>query len=514
MYLTQGLHRAVQQCPQKTATLYAGRRHDYRTLTDRVARVAGGLRALGVAPGDRVAMLALNSDRYIEYFLGAWWCAAVANPVNTRWSAHEIAYSLNDCDSRVLFVDDAFAGLVPQIRAQVPGLREVVFTGDGAVPPGLIGYEDWLAAAPAVPDARAQGEALAAILYTGGTTGFPKGVMLSHGNLWSSAVARLAEVSNARDGVTLLAAPFFHVAGLGRLVSQTVVGATSIVEPQFRVDSVMSAIETHAVQDVMLVPSVLQMMLDHPEFRPERLRSLQRIVHGASAMPPALLERAMQTLPHVDFVCSYGMTETSAVVTLNGPVRWDTRHQFEGVLHAVGRAGFGCEIRIVGPDGQDVPTGEVGEIVVRGPGVMQGYWNKPDETAAALRDGWMHTGDGGRLDERGYVHIADRLKDMIITGGENVYSGEVESALLLHPGVATCAVVGVPHPQWGEAVHAAVVLREGHTVEAEALREHCRQRLAGYKCPKTMDFVPALPLSAAGKVLKRQLREQYKALYA
>lgn len=509
MYLTQGLHRALQQCPERTATIFSGRHHSFRTFGDRVARLAGALRTLGVQPGDRVAMLAHNADRYAEFFLAVWWAGAVANPVNTRWSAAEIAYSLNDCESAVLLVDDAFAAQVPAIRQQTTVVRTVVHAGDAAEPAGMLSYEALLQAAAPMPDAGRQGDDLAAILYTGGTTGFPKGVMLSHANLWAAAVARLAELSMPPEGISLLVAPLFHVAGLGRLVTQIVIGATSVIEPVFRADAVLDAIERHRVSDVMLVPSMLQTLLDHPAFDAARLRSLQRVVHGASPMPPALLDRAMQALPHVGFIASYGMTETSAVVSLNGPITLATRARCDKVLRSVGRAGYGCEVRIVDGEGRPVPPGTVGEIAVRGPGVMLGYWNKPAETAGALRDGWLFTGDGAWMDGSGYLHVVDRLKDMIISGGENVYSAEVEAALMLHPAVASCAVIGVPSEQWGEAVHAVVVLRPGCQADEQALRDHCRSRLAGYKCPKALDFIEALPLSAAGKVLKNRLREPF-----
>jgi long-chain acyl-CoA synthetase len=511
MYLTQGLHRALQQCPERTATIFAGQHHSFRTFGDRVARLASALRTLGVQPGDRVAMLAHNSDCYAEFFLAVWWAGAVANPVNTRWSAAEIAYSLNDCESAVLLVDDAFAAQVPAIRQQATVVRTVVHTGDADISEaeGMLSYEALLQAATPMTDAGRRGDDLAVILYTGGTTGFPKGVMLSHANLWSAAVARLAELPNPSEGISLLVAPLFHVAGLGRLVSQIVIGATSVIEPVFRADTVLNAIEQHGVNDVVLVPSMLQMLLDHPAFEPTRLRSLQRIVHGASPMSPALLDRAMQALPHVGFITSYGMTETSAVVSLNGPIAQAARSRFDKVLRSVGRAGYGCEVRIVDGQGQPVPPGTVGEITVRGPGVMLGYWNKPAETACALRDGWLYTGDGAWMNDSGYLHVVDRLKDMIISGGENVYSAEVEAALMLHPAVASCAVIGVPSEQWGEAVHAVVVLRPGCQADEQALRAHCRTRLAGYKCPKAVDFMAALPLSAAGKVMKNRLREPF-----
>lgn len=513
-YITQGLHRAVQQFPQRTATVFGERRHAFHALADRVARLARILRAQGLQQGDRVAVLAQNSDRYVEAFLAVWWAGAAVNPVNTRWSVPEIVFSLQDCQSSLLLVDEVYASQAAAVAVQVPCLRAVLYIGDGEAPAGMLPAEVLIGRSEPLPDAVRQGNDLAAILYTGGTTGFPKGVMLSHANLWSAAVARLAELPNAAQSISLLTTPLFHVAGLGRLVSQIVIGATSVIEPVFRPDTVLEALERHGVNDVVLVPSMLQMLLDHPGFDAARLRSLQRIVHGAAPMPLALLQRAMEALPQVGFIGSYGMTETSAVVSLNGPFTWATRAPHAAVLASVGRAGFGCEVRITGADGRPQPPGVVGEICVRGPGVMQGYWNRPEETATALRDGWLFTGDGAWMDEAGYIHVVDRIKDMIITGGENVYSAEVEAVLMQHPAVAQCAVIGVPSRQWGEAVHAVVVPRPGHTPGADELRAHCRQSLAGYKCPKTVGLVDALPLSAAGKVLKNRLRAAVTARVA
>jgi long-chain acyl-CoA synthetase len=509
MYLTQGLHRAAQHAPEKPATVFGGRSRSFRELAERVARVAALLRRLGVKSGDRVAILAHNSDTYVELLLGIWWAGAVAAPVNSRWSVAEIAYSLNDCGSSLLVVDDAFLPLVDAIRTAADTVRRVVHVGESPTEEGILTYEACLQSCEPVADMRRGGDELAAILYTGGTTGFPKGVMLSHANLWCGAVTRLAETFSPSDSVALMVTPLFHVSGLFRLVMQLVLGATNVIEPQFRPEEAIQAIEQHGVTDVVLVPSMVQMLLDHPAFDAERLRSLQRISCGGAPVPPALLDRAMQALPHVGFCGSYGMTETSGVVSVLGPVSEADRARLGNVLRSVGRVNLGAELRVVDVDGCDLPAGAVGEVVLRGPAVMQGYWNKPAETAAALRDGWLHTGDAAWRDEAGHLYVVDRLKDMVITGGENVYSAEVEAALMSHPGVAACAVIGVPSSQWGEAVHAVVMLRPEVTADAHALREHCRTRLAGYKCPKSFDFVDSLPLSAAGKVLKNRLRDDY-----
>ncbi|KQP19382.1 hypothetical protein ASF45_24755 [Pseudorhodoferax sp. Leaf265] len=509
MYLTQVLHRAVQQVPDKPATICAGRSRSFRQLAERASRVAGMLRGLDVHAGDRVAILARNSDSYVELLLGIWWVGAVAVPLNARWSVGEVAYSLADCAAAVLVVDDFLLQLVDEIRSIATHVRHVVHVGDASPAAGIIPYEPLVSSSSAITDDRRGDDELAAILYTGGTTGSPKGVMLSHANLCGGATARLAEMFSPRDTVVLLVTPLFHVSGLFRLVMQLVLGASNVIEPGFRPDAVIEAIERHGVTDIVLVPSMLQMLLEEPTFDAGRLSSLQRLSYGGSPMPPALLDRAMQALPHVGFCSSYGMTESSGVVSVLGPFTVADREAMGKRSRSVGRVGLGAELRILDAEGCDVPPGTVGEIVLRGAAVMKGYWNKPAETAAALREGWLHTGDAGWRDEEGHIYVADRLKDMVITGGENVYSAEVEAVLIAHPAVSACAVIGVPSAQWGEAVHAVVVLRPGTHADSQSLRDHCRTRLAGYKCPQTVDFVDGLPLSAAGKVLKRRLRDEH-----
>ncbi len=509
MYLTQGLHRALQQRPETIAVVFGQRRTSFSALADRVARLAGAFARLGVAAGDRIAVLAHNSDRYAEALLAAWWLQAAACPLNTRWSVPEIAYALNDCGTRLLVLDDAFVPMVPELKTLVPGLGGVIHAGDQATPEGMLPWETLIAGSEPLEDARPAGDALAAILYTGGTTGRPKGVMLSHANFWVSSVARMAEVTNPPEAIALLVAPLFHVAGLGRLVSQIVTGSTSVLLPAFRAETVLATLQDEGVTDVVLVPSMLQMLLDHPAFPHTDLRRLDRVIHGASPISPGLLERAMKALPDCGFQSAYGMTETAATVCSNGPYRWRDTGPLGPRQLAAGRVCYGNELRIVDADGRAVPRNTVGEITLRGANVMHCYWNKPEETRAALRNGWLHTGDGGFMDDAGYVHIVDRVKDMIISGGENVYSAEVEGVLSRHPTVAACAVVGIPSVAWGEAVHAVVVLRPGAAATEEELRAHCRGALAGYKCPKSFEFRDSLPLSAAGKVLKTALRAPF-----
>ena len=506
MYVTQALHRLVQQEPDRPLTVYRGRVRTVAESADRVARLAGALRSAGVGPGDRVGMLSLNSDCYHEFLLGEPWAGAVVNPVNIRWSPAEVAYSLVDCDTRVLLVDDAFVPAVPALREQAPCLQTVIFCGEGSQPRGMLHYEQLLAENLPAQDAHRRGGDLYGVFYTGGTTGNPKGVMLTHDNLLVSAMGTMASAHLQNRGGSLLhAAPMFHLADVAMWITGMLVGCTHVIVPMFAPAVVAAAIGEHNVTDLLLVPTMIQMLVDAPETADADLTSVQRIIYGASPISAALLDRARKRLESAAFTQAYGMTELAPVATLLSPAD----HQDRGLARAAGRAAVHAEVRVVGPDDEELPRGEVGEIVVRGDNVMLGYWNMPEQTAAALRGGWMHTGDAGYLDDRGYLFIVDRLKDMIITGGENVYSAEVENALAKHPAVAACAVIGIPDARWGEQVHAVVVRQPGQHATGQELQEFCRGHLAGYKLPRSVAFADALPMSGAGKILKRELRSKY-----
>ena len=505
MYLTQGLHRAVQRHPQEIALVHLDdqgeRRWTFAQLFDEVGRQAAALQVRGVRAGDRVALLSGNSDALIMAILACWWLGAVACPLNIRWNKSELAYALNDSDA-VLFLHHADFSFTPELTPEhTPHLSfaDLAHEAQGLTP---------------LPDTRIGGEHLAALLYTGGTTGRSKGVMLSHANFWSASMTRGAELNNAPDSVSLLVAPLFHVAGLGRMVGQLIVGGRWVTMAQFRTPAVLDAIARLHIHDIIVVPSMLQSLLDDPGFDAAQLQSLNRIAFGAAPMPPDLLDRALAAWPQAEFFQAYGLTETAGAVCINLPVNHLPQARSQGLLTSVGRAGLGAEIKIVDEQHQEVPRGEVGEIVVRGPMVMQGYWKQPEVTASAFRDGWFCTGDAGRMREDGHLFIVDRLKDMIISGGENVYCSEVETVLRSHPQVAQAAIVGVPSVKWGEAVHAFVVLQPGNPAGdalSTELKDFCQQSLAGYKCPRSFSFVAELPLSAAGKILKNVLREQVRA---
>ncbi|WP_315834301.1 long-chain-fatty-acid--CoA ligase [Bradyrhizobium prioriisuperbiae] len=509
MNVTHGLRRALQINAHDLATVCGGRRRTWREIGERVPRLAAGLRSLGATEGERVAILSLNSDRYLELYLATAWAGTVIVPLNIRWSPLENEDALRDCRARILVVDKAFAATGATLAKAIPDLR-LVYADDGEAPAGMESYETLVTRNEPIEDAMRVGSDLAGIFYTGGTTGRSKGVMLSHGNLMADALNALGEGLFPGSSIYLHAAPMFHLANGAAMYSLMLSGGSNVIIQSFTPEGVMAAVQAERVNVVLLVPTMIQMLVDHPALASYDMTSLKDITYGASPISEAVLDRASAALPQTRFTQAYGMTELSPIATL---LHW-TDHigdgRAKGRHRGAGRATLGCEVRIVDPDDKPVANGEVGEIVVRGDNVMMGYWERPEETARAVVDGWMHTGDGGRMDDDGFIYVVDRVKDMIISGGENVYSIEVENALAQHPAVAQCAVIGIPNTQWGEQVHAVVVTKPGVQVTAEELIAFSKTLIAGYKCPRSADISDKpLPLSGAGKILKRELRAPF-----
>ncbi len=506
MHLTQSIHRAYQQNPDRCATIFGSRIRTVAEQYDRVARLGGALLELGLHDGDRVAILALNSDRYLETLMATQWAGGVVTPLNTRWSAPEILYALDDSQTSVVFVDANFAPLIASLEDRSDGYKFVIFMDDGPEPDGMRSYEELIDGTPPAPDRYRGGDDLAGIFYTGGTTGEPKGVAISHTNFLTSAMGAQATYPCMRAGGRLLhAAPMFHLAGLGAWMIQSMVGGTDVIVPAFDPPAVLQTIEEHGVTSALLVPTMIQMLIDHPDAATRDLSSLGVVLYGASPISTAVLDRAMKCFSSAEFVQAYGMTELSPIATLLSP----SDHADESLQRSAGRASVNSQIKVVDEDDVEVPVGTVGQVLVRGGHVMQGYWGKPEATAEALKGGWMHTGDAGYLNDRGYLFVVDRVKDMIISGGENIYSTEVENALAKHPAVAACAVIGVPDDRWGERVHAVIVLKAGASATDTELQAHARELISSYKIPRSMEFRDGLPISAAGKVLKRELRAPY-----
>jgi len=511
MRFTQGLHRAAQQHPNETATICAGRKRTFLELRQRVSRLAGALRQQGMREGDRIAMLALNSDHYLEYYLAVPWAGAVVNPINFRWSLPEIIYSLNDSESVALFVDEHFSQHIEALLDACPYLRFLVFCGEGPCPEYAKDLESLIDAADPIGDVDTDvaGDELLGVFYTGGTTGTPKGVMLSHRNVCASGLALLAEGLFQEGAVGLHAAPMFHLADMMVSTGLLLRGGTHVMIPAFKPELVLHAIAATKVTDTLLVPAMLQALVDHPSLKDHELGSLRNLLYGASPASESLLDRAMQALPSAAFYQGYGMTEVAAVASVLPPSQHLPAARAQGRLRSAGRGACHVQLRVVDAEDKELPRGQIGEVIVRGPNVMLGYLNKPEATQAALRGGWMHTGDMGTMDEEGYITIVDRLKDMIISGGENIYCVEVENAIAKHPAVASCAVIGIPSQEWGELVHAVVVLKPGQSLSQDTLYAHCKSLIAGYKCPRSLELIEALPISGAGKVLKTELRKPH-----
>ncbi|MFV8817002.1 acyl-CoA synthetase [Haliea sp. E17] len=508
MISMQGLiERAARLNPQGMATRCRGREQTWESLLQRVAKLAAALRATGIEDGERVALLSLNSDRYYESVFATCWAGGCVVPLNTRWVEAENAYALNDSAPLVLLFDDSFSEQARHLQAHCPSLRAAIHMDDGATPDWATDYEETIAAQAPLAPSRRGGEAMAGIFYTGGTTGFPKGVMQSHRGLWASAIGATQQFGMQPESVYLHAAPMFHIADFAGSMGATLQGAGHIMLPSFSAEAALGAFAGDGITHTLMVPSMIKMLLAHPAASSTDISSVQRIIYGASPMPAATLERCMDLWPSVGLVQAYGQTELAPIATLLSV----EDHRAGGErLRSAGRPSAVSELRIVGEDGNDCPRGESGEVVVRGPQAMLGYWNKPEQTAEALQDGWVFTGDAGFVDEHGYLFIVDRVKDMIVSGGENVYTTEVENALMTHPAVQDCAVIGIPHEEWGEAVHAIVILRPGTGAAEGDLIAHCRKQIAGYKLPKGITFrEEPLPLSGAGKVLKTELRKPW-----
>jgi len=510
MQITSIIRRAAQINPKGIATIYADRQQTWAQMLDRVTRLAGGLQKLGMQTGDRVALLSLNSDRFIEYYFATVWGGGAMMPMNIRWAAAECAYALNDAGAEILIVDEAFKDVAAELKSHVPGLKSIIYCGDNETPEGMHNYEDIVASNFPAVDAGRSGDDLAGIFYTGGTTGFPKGVMLSHTNFYTGGIAN-AHALNMQEGTVYLhAAPMFHIADLIWFSAVSFMAGTHVVIPMFTPDGTLAAIEKHKPSQILLVPVMLQMIMQSDKLAKTDVTSLRQIAYGASPITQAVLVDAFKKFPNTSFIQAFGQTELSPVATILSEEYHVLDGPKAGKLRSAGRPTRICEIRVVDGDMLEVPRGDVGQITVKGPTTMLGYWNKPEVTAETIIDGWVLTGDAGYMDEDGFIFLMDRVKDMIVSGGENVYSAEVENALGQHPAVATSAVIGIPSEQWGESVHALVILHPDAEVTMEALQQHCHTLIAGYKCPHSIEFTnEPFPLSGANKVLKTELRKPY-----
>lgn len=488
------LRRALQVGAARTAIVDGNKSFTYKQLFERCARLGNSLARFGLEPGDRVAILAANCHQYVEAYMGVPAAGLVIVPLNCRHAQPELEYALRDSGARILLTDRdpaPFAGLVDHV---------IRLGGD---------YEALLASAMRVTVGEGVFENdLAGLFYTGGTTGAAKGVMLSHRNLIANALHWMVSVAHHADDRWLVAAPMFHAAGSNAILPAVWSAAMMVTLPSFDAIAALDAIERHHVTGTIVVPTMLGAMIEEQQAHPRQTGSLRTIMHGGSPIATEIVRRGHACFPSADLVEIYGATELSPLAT----VLHGEQHLTDDPRgRSCGRAIPGVTVRVLGADGRERPRGDVGEVVVRGPNVMQGYWNKPEQTAAVLRDDGYWTGDLGSMDDEGYLYLVDRSKDMIVSGGENVYSTEVEEILYRHPAVIEAAVFGIPHDTWGEAVHAVLVVRRADAgLDPTEFIAFCVDQIASYKIPKSIDVrTEPLPKSGPGKILKRELRAPF-----
>jgi fatty-acyl-CoA synthase len=510
--------RAATLYRKKVGVICGRERFTYGQFNDRVNRLSRALGSLGVAKGDRVALLSYNCHRLLEAYYGVVQTGAVLMPLNIRLSPQELSYILNDAEASLLFLDPDFIPLVETFRKDVTTVKAFVLLDDAEKPRWAlpVTYDELLAehTGEELDTSDIREDDLAELFYTSGTTGDPKGVMLSHRNLYLHALSVLASHHVTENDVQLHTIPLFHVNGWGTPQTLTCVGGTHVMLRRFDPKTVLELVEAERVTIFSLVPTMATALVNYPEVSRYDVSSVRLILIGGAASPPELIRAVEEKFPSARCYAGYGLSETSPVLTVSF-----LKHEHQGLTGEAryrrqamtGYALPGVELRVVNEKGEDVkPDGQqIGEIIARSDGVMLGYWRRPEETAAVIRDGWFHTGDMATIDEDGYILIVDRKKDIIISGGENIASLEIEKVLAAHPAVYECAVIAVPDEKWGEVPKALVVLKPEMTATAEELIEFCKSRLASFKAPKSIDFYESLPKGGTGKILKRELREKY-----
>ena len=495
------LREQARAAAGRVAIIFGERRITYGELDDRSSRVARSLLAGGVRPQDHVAFLDLNGPEFFEVLFGCAKINAINVGINWRLSPGEMAYAISDAEATALFVGPDFQAAIGQVRQDLHSVRTVVALGDE--------YEAWLGAENASdPELGSGPDDVAIQLYTSGTTGLPKGAMITNQNLETLITRILPDWEFDAGSVNLVASPLFNIAGGGWALVGMHCGATTVLLRAATPASLLQAIAEERVTNALLVPALLNFMLQVPGIEDIDLSSLRAIVYGASPISEQVLARSIETFK-CHFIQAYALTEHTGSATILRPDDHDPANPTR--LLSCGRPHDWVSLRIVDPaTGEDQPTGAVGEIWLRSGQVMKGYWNRTEATAETIvADGWLRTGDAAYTDADGYVFLQDRVKDMIISGGQNVYPVEVENVLMAHPAIADVAVIGVPDERWGEAVKAVVVVRPDSLLEAEEVIAFARERVAHFKAPSSVDFVPSLPRNPSGKVLKRELREPY-----
>ena len=497
---------SAQTYPDKTAFIFEGKRLTFTEVNQRINRLINALGNLGVAKGDRVGILAYNCPQYFEVF-GVAKAGRICVPLNFRSVGREIAYQINHSEINTLIVEKEFVPAVNSIRAEIAWVKNFICLD--AVVENMLSYEELLdRASDSEPTDQVEPDDPCVLYYTSGTTGRPKGAIHTHKSMIAEAQVPFREIS--ADDVALCVMPFFHVGGTAaHMIPAFAVGATMVIQKKFDETLVLETIAKEKLSYIYLVPAMILRILEHPNLGDYNLSSLKTLAFTGAPMPLEAYKKGLARLGPI-FIQFLGQTETlNLTVFRKQENRVDGSPKEMKRLESAGKPFRDGEIRIVDEQGRDVPVGAVGEIVAHSDRMMQGYWKMPKETAETICDGWLHTGDMARRDEDGYIYIVDRKKDMIISGGENIYSREVEEILYLHPAVLEAAVIGVPDAKWGEAVKAIVVLKPGACVTEEEIIDFCKSNLASYKKPRSVEFRDALPKTGSGKIRKAEMREAY-----
>ncbi len=515
MNTTDFLSISAAICPERDAIIFEGKRYTFSQLSERVNRLANALLNLGVTKGDRVAMIQVNCNQDVEAYFATAKLGAIYVPLNFRARGDELTYMLDSSEAKTLFVGERYIDLVDSIKPALSSVR--YFISVESKHNGMLFYEDILSSASAEEVvAEIDDDDTTMLVYTAGTTGFPKGVMLSHNSFAVYVLENVTPADPEFEERNILTVPLYHVAGVQSVMAAIYGGRTLVMERQFDAREWMELVEKEKVNRAMMVPTMLKQLMEHADFGKLDLSSLKVITYGAAPMPLEVIKRALEVFPGVSFINAFGQTETASTITTLSPEDHvisgseEEREKKLKRLSSIGRPMSDVEMKVIDEAGSDLPLGEVGEIVARGPRVMTGYWKDEEKTKETIdQDGWVHTSDVGYMDEDGYFFLSGRATDMIIRGGENIAPEEIEAALHSHPKVEEAAVIGVPDEEWGEQPRAIIVLKKGETATAEEIVEHCRQRLASYKRPRSVVFVDELPRNPMGKVLKRVLRDQY-----